>query len=119
MKKDIMGKWVAALRSGEFNQARGRLRTDTGFCCLGVLCEIFRRENPHLAQWNEQLRFEINTSNVKKKIHDDKLPDVVISWAHMNTASGTLGSTSLGMRNDDGVNFEDIADIIEKTWEEL
>ena len=32
--------WFAALRSGTYNQTRGSLRTSTGFCCLGVGCDV-------------------------------------------------------------------------------
>lgn len=34
--------WVAALRSGEYPQDVGALRTAKGFCCLGVACEVAR-----------------------------------------------------------------------------
>ena len=44
MRPEIKAKWVAALRSGEYKQAQGQLRTDAGFCCLGVLCELHRKE---------------------------------------------------------------------------
>lgn len=37
---DLAKKWVAALRSGEYKQAKKSLRTDEGYCCLGVACEI-------------------------------------------------------------------------------
>jgi hypothetical protein len=46
VKKALKSKWVAALRSGEFKQARGTLvdqdypEGPKSFCCLGVLCEI-------------------------------------------------------------------------------
>lgn len=44
MEKKKAMKWVEALRSGEYEQGRGRLRvTDNAgdsFCCLGVACEI-------------------------------------------------------------------------------
>lgn len=34
-------RWVKALRSGEFKQARQRLRsTETGFCCMGVALHL-------------------------------------------------------------------------------
>jgi len=34
-------RWVEALRSGKYKQARGTLRDATGaMCCLGVLAEI-------------------------------------------------------------------------------
>jgi hypothetical protein len=32
--------WCAALESEEYLQAKGRLRTETGFCCLGVLSDL-------------------------------------------------------------------------------
>ena len=37
-------KWVDALRSGEYEQTRERLRNDAGFCCLGVLCDVVDSE---------------------------------------------------------------------------
>lgn len=48
MNADLKAKWLEALRSGRYQQARGALRRDTstkgseevGYCCLGVLCDI-------------------------------------------------------------------------------
>jgi len=41
MNQDIKREWVAKLRSGKYEQGRGRLRSkDDQYCCLGVLCEI-------------------------------------------------------------------------------
>lgn len=36
MKKD----WLVSLRNGKYTQCRNELRDATGYCCLGVLCEI-------------------------------------------------------------------------------
>lgn len=33
-------QWAEALESGEYPQSAGRLRTETGYCCWGVLCEL-------------------------------------------------------------------------------
>lgn len=33
-------KWVAALRSGEYEQGESYLEWDDKFCCLGVLCKV-------------------------------------------------------------------------------
>lgn len=38
--EEARAEWVAALRSGEYNQATGQLATETGYCCLGVACEV-------------------------------------------------------------------------------
>lgn len=39
--KSEIRKWIKALRSGEYRQARGRLQTERGYCCLGVACKVF------------------------------------------------------------------------------
>lgn len=48
--QNVMKAWVAALRSGEYDQTKGALRrtagpalpedTPPGYCCLGVLCDV-------------------------------------------------------------------------------
>jgi hypothetical protein len=37
---ELQSKWIDALRSGEYSQATHQLRSETGFCCLGVLCDV-------------------------------------------------------------------------------
>jgi hypothetical protein len=39
--RDLHAAWVAALRSGEYMQTIGKLRSSDGaYCCLGVLAKI-------------------------------------------------------------------------------
>ena len=41
MDKELKKKWVDALRSGDYKQGRGHLRSARdAYCCLGVLAEI-------------------------------------------------------------------------------
>ena len=41
MNADLKRKWLAALRSGKYQQAKAALhRQGDGFCCLGVLCDV-------------------------------------------------------------------------------
>lgn len=42
MNAELKAKWVEALRSGKYEQARRTLREPNSnkFCCLGVICEI-------------------------------------------------------------------------------
>lgn len=40
MDKELLAKWIAALRSGEYKQTRNRLRDSRGYCALGVLCDV-------------------------------------------------------------------------------
>jgi hypothetical protein len=50
MKKNIMTKWVKALRSGKYKQCREKLCTVDGktgaesYCCLGVLTDLYLKE---------------------------------------------------------------------------
>lgn len=41
IKKSDVRKWVSALRSGKYQQGIGQLQSDSGFCCLGVACDVF------------------------------------------------------------------------------
>jgi hypothetical protein len=40
MNPEIKARWTAALRSGEYPQGTNYLRSEDGFCCLGVLCDL-------------------------------------------------------------------------------
>ncbi len=42
-REELVQEWLVALRSGEYTQAHGSLRTDTGYCCLGVVCDLAAR----------------------------------------------------------------------------
>lgn len=44
LQRERIRKLVEALRSGEYEQAHDRLRRDDRFCCLGVACDIYRKE---------------------------------------------------------------------------
>ena len=40
-REELRVLWIAALRSGDYRQGKGCLKTPDGaYCCLGVLCEI-------------------------------------------------------------------------------
>ena len=49
MKKEIAERWVSALRSGEYKQGKLYLKSENGYCCLGVLCDILGVE------WKEEI----------------------------------------------------------------
>ena len=40
MDKELKAKWIKALRSGKYKQARSALVSDRGYCCLGVLSRV-------------------------------------------------------------------------------
>lgn len=40
MDAKLKEDWVRALRSGEYEQGRKRLKSGNNYCCLGVLCKV-------------------------------------------------------------------------------
>jgi hypothetical protein len=57
-REELLAEWLAALRSGTYSQARGKLKIQkqdgtTGYCCLGVLCEIAGLEQS-VKEWAEE-----------------------------------------------------------------
>lgn len=90
MSKSLKNKWVAALRSGKYEQTTGRLRRVrasgihlTGHCCLGVLQEVAGRE-----------------CGGKLFASEDLLPRDI--------------QKTLAVRNDDGWTFKRIASWVER-----
>jgi len=42
MDTAIRDQWVEALLSGKYHQTKAVLRNESGYCCLGVLCDIVK-----------------------------------------------------------------------------
>ena len=51
-------KWVAALRSGKYEQGKEALRNGDKYCCLGVLCEIETGAKPNKVPFPSNARKE-------------------------------------------------------------
>jgi hypothetical protein len=79
MKQEIKEKWVAALRSGEYQQTRSTLRDGTGFCCLGVLTDIYTKENN--LDWDHGKDFKGEYYSVCSSLLE--LPNRVVEWAEL------------------------------------
>lgn len=108
-------KWVAALRSGEFAQTSGVLtdarNNQPQHCCLGVACELYRREVG-------DLKVKATTTDsgrviVKYDGSASYLPIKVQEWLDLRSPSGAYVNGSLTSDNDKGTPFKGIADIIE------
>lgn len=141
----IKARWVAALRSGNYEQARGRLcyvRANENqvltekYCCLGVLCEIAvadgviakSTENPRHGDGSWARSF-FDPNNTEDRATGD-LPGKVAKWAYglsqgafRNEYStdplvriGVNDERRLSGCNDTlGLDFNQIADLIEKS----
>lgn len=45
LNKNLITRWVEALRSGKYTQGKGHLHVDDKFCCLGILCDLAAKDN--------------------------------------------------------------------------
>lgn len=110
---DIKQKWVDALRSGEYKQGQGYLKTeDGGYCCLGVLqmctqgyVEMHEEDNtpralPTRSYWSK-IRTDLDYYSAGEGLEAE--------LTHMNDGGGTWTG--------DPQSFEQIADFIEKNVE--
>ena len=110
MNPEVKAEWVAALRSGKYEQGRNKLWGAQGFCCLGVLCDMHARATG--AQWEKV------GDNYYYQRQCNYLPDEVMAWAALDERTGPRVNTgteriSVAIFNDEGATFAQIADAIE------
>lgn len=97
MNSRIKQLWIAALLSGVYKQIVSKLKTSEGFCCLGVLTDLYIQE--HNLRWNKSCGgYSYFMSN------DENLPDTVAKWADLDQTTASL----LSDMNDTGDDFEEI-----------
>ncbi len=101
-------QWVAALRSGEYEQGYHRLRDrNNKYCVLGVPCELY-----HIA--TGQLTGKLNGQG--DYVYGDRtaeLPLMVCEWLGLESCNGYYDASSVSIDNDKGMSFPDLADLIE------
>lgn len=112
-QKEHRAKWLAALRSDEYAQTKGKLTNGKGFCCLGLACEI-----SGLGVWEDGPEGEW-VYNVDGYKSDQALPEPVRNWLGLDNSPGYYCDGGLADLNDDGKKFKTIADIIESEPEGL
>jgi hypothetical protein len=108
--------WVAALRSSDYTQGFGQLRSPNGrFCCLGVACDL------HARATGKGWELADKTMYITR---GDRLPREVMRWLGLRTDDGTYLSSARRhslMKDNDEIkhDFREIADIIELEPERL
>ena len=123
MDKHVAERWVQALRSGQYQQGQHELHPDTNsYCCLGVLCDLYRVEQGKGEWRNGPMRNELFIFSTPTGVYESAvLPEMVKSWAGMRTSTGSIAGSEdeLAALNDEGMEFPQLADLIEKKWEVL
>jgi hypothetical protein len=116
MNPEIRAQWCAALRSGDYQQARKALYDGEGYCCLGVLCDLAVKagavaERVYTGTENEPGFWQYDGRG-------DYLPISVREWAGLDDGNPEVrtrtGLEPLGILNDEnGLTFAEIADLID------
>ena len=109
MNQRIKQQWIEALRSGKYKQTREVLRDNSGFCCLGVLTDIYLKE--HNLSWTVE-----SGCFLAPERQDVSLPQSVVDWAGLSCKYGSptdRDGIEFATHNDDGWSFKEIAKMIE------
>lgn len=104
-------KLISALRSGEYKQGQRCLRDGDKFCCLGVACDIYSKENK--VEWSgiDGGFFFLDSRNY--------LPEEVRDYFGFIEDNSYVGEgRHLANLNDAGGTFAKIADILEEYMNE-
>ena len=108
---DLAKSWLAALRSGEFEQTTMEMRSGNAYCCLGVACELYRLTYGE-GHWKKtdsaDFYFSIGRENT-----GGLLPVRVKDALGLTDINGHFDGSNLARINDRGATFVEIADIIE------
>lgn len=111
---------TAALRSGNYPQAKGVLREAGGYCCLGVLTEVAianglqlaAEYNPAAGCW--EYEDDLNTGVLPRKVAD---------WYGFGATRRNprlryngVNTTAVGANDSIGLDFNEIADAFDATY---
>ncbi len=140
MKKEIAEKWIAALKSGKYQQTIGYLCMNEEFtqdisgsspatykpchCCLGVLCEIAIEEGLEITKHSSFKLFN-GTDSLSFSYDNEKwvLPDAVQAWSGMlsNDGAGILDEQEDDEDNIYVVSSRSLAELNDagRTFEEI
>ena len=83
----IKQAWINALKSGEYKHGQYALHSKDTFCCLGVLCDIYRKElqDKELKiinlDWVRNVRWGEGSSHFEFLSNIYSLPIEVKQWA--------------------------------------
>lgn len=115
MNSEVKAKWLSALRSGKYSQTREVLRDCKGYCCLGVLTDLYLQERSE--DWEQDViegvtyyHFDYDAENISS---------FVIEWAGLDSCDPDVVynedlSTLTTLNDEERLDFNQIADVIEE-----
>lgn len=115
---ELVDKWIAALRSGEFTQGVGVLKSevDDSYCCLGVLCEV--AGVPFKPAIPDEVAGEEADFNINADVYLGLAIALSGRYSHVNKVGedwdvNWVKDKLIYYNDNSGASFNDIADWIE------
>lgn len=105
-------KWLAALRSGKYPQGYNLLNFKGKYCCLGVLQEI-----QNIPTFPTETILSAKSPSFKALYLAGHFPSGVFVFIQCSKYTHDGKIYGLANCNDEGLTFNQIADIIEEIWE--
>lgn len=105
-RKEVIQRWIKALRSGKYKQGKYKLRShENTFCCLGVLCDLAAKDGGPKWQFHGEEGYE----------YHERSGSLFLKLEAFLFRDAPIGQMDLIKLNDGhNRNFEQIANIIEK-----
>lgn len=117
MRQDIKTEWTKDLRSGEYDQTTGALKSSErlpGMCCLGVLAHLLKEKFPELLKENNIEIIETDEYININKMHNGELgPELRDLIGISNSEEADL----INMNDTQKLTFKQIADYIDERIE--
>lgn len=115
-KQTLREEFLSALESGEYEQTKGQLCNNKGYCCLGVACEVYIKLGGDLSKHIEE------DGDVRYgSTYYSYLPDELVNAYGFYDVHGVVemnkniaGYSSLVTANDGGISFAHLAKEIRK-----
>ena len=116
----VQRQWVEALRSGNYQQGKIKLRKNDSYCCLGVGCEMFlgdgTAKEPYVSRDDAEVyvvyAWEGSTASAPKRLVEILKLKTALGETQLHSFDYDEPD-SLSSMNDHGKTFAEIADAIE------
>ena len=106
MDAQLKEKWIAALRSGDYEQGANYLKRGNNYCCLGVLCDVIG--GPEV--WEETALL----STCKCSLSGESTQSLSVETLRSIELDPDHEETLIEMNDDRDASFDEIADWIEE-----
>lgn len=123
---DNIKKWTAALRSGDYKQGANYLHAGgNSYCCLGVACEVYLKENPggvKVGDYGGHKTYNSDDLSLPLPVQEwygvaSPSPSVYLDCTELNCDCEGQALRGLAELNDEGNwDFNQLADVIDREF---